>query len=615
MATVNMDRATKIRLREELAEQYKDIERQVLPTLFNQGEDPLTWDKRRLYQRFMLSYEDLDRDLRRRAGIELSRAVNLRRRAMQYYKPGTSAARGHWRWIWVIENMSAILRNLPPPNSPPAPPSAPPSPAGSEEEEEELTAPNTTENNTLEIQLDELALGEDDEDDQPWEHTDFDSTLERLEYFRNTLLDLWTAAGDDINQLTVADITTCCLVPVMRREFAKLEQKSPKGYYDKDGRFSREILETAAGNDPNGLAGKLLESADYLSQGTWPDVQSTIASLADDIPPRPGFRPVWRRSLPRRHPLLEWVTDIESENQEKLGRRGKKREHFMHRLDMIFAWKLVEDLRDIPGRRPSLLLKLRNATVRRLGELTIAVRRVGLETPQEELQRQFAAMINTISGMMDFALKHDSVLSLGAISTWIDYTQTQLNGYVCLLLPIQAMVFLYEVSAILWRQEEIPAASALEAFCNRYKNFLYYDSERPADRPEWLTHIRFHAPRLSYELRAQRLEAERNHSIANTWIRFAFANGYDTPRNFGFNMAAGSENWLRAVGELTKQQLQAPSIVPLLYEVNRYFRSLNSQMTEPNDALVALGRVVWEQRRAAVEETLDAFQFNPAWFP
>lgn len=67
--------------RANLASQYKALELQAIPSLFDHDDETQTWSKRRLLFRLSTQHDELDGEVMAEAADDLSKAVKLRREA------------------------------------------------------------------------------------------------------------------------------------------------------------------------------------------------------------------------------------------------------------------------------------------------------------------------------------------------------------------------------------------------------------------------------------------------------------------------------------------------------------------------------------------------------
>ncbi|KAJ8117639.1 hypothetical protein ONZ43_g4166 [Nemania bipapillata] len=130
------------------------------------------------------------------------------------WPPGTASAQRHWDWIAVLDGMVQIL------NTP-------------------------SEDGNAEI-VDNIAKAAPANDNELWVSMDFDIALENMAHWRKLLADVWKAAMDDPELMTVANVF------VGNRSGSNVLHE----WYDNEI-FRFEILARAAENDENGLAGEL----------------------------------------------------------------------------------------------------------------------------------------------------------------------------------------------------------------------------------------------------------------------------------------------------------------------------------------------------------------------
>ncbi|RYC65125.1 hypothetical protein CHU98_g1093 [Xylaria longipes] len=248
------------RRRTRLADQYKAIELEVIPSLFPQYNNVLRWRKSDVLYRLRLDYHSLGDQLRTTAATRLTEAAALRRQAMPLWPAGTEAADRHWEWIDILDTMSTLLRIT---NEPP--------------------------------DLDKLDINEPappvDDDEELWAVMDFDLYLEQMTHWRETLAQIWKMAKEDPKQMSVADIMTGCAVRYFRSEMAAMVTRFP-GWYEANGAFRPDILEYMAKKGQNGIGAELTNIIQNVKEKKVKEMQE--------------------------NPLIDWMIDVVKANKEHI---------------------------------------------------------------------------------------------------------------------------------------------------------------------------------------------------------------------------------------------------------------------------------------------------------
>ncbi|KAI0876715.1 hypothetical protein GGS24DRAFT_201137 [Hypoxylon argillaceum] len=547
--------------RANLASQYKALELQAIPSLFDHDDETQTWSKRRLLFRLSTQHDELDGEVMAEAADDLSKAVKLRREAMTLWPAGTASAKRHWDWIDVLDRMIVILNT--------------PHSINSIQTVEEIASTSLADDNEL------------------WVAMDFEIALEQMAQWRRLLVGVWNVAFDNPKEMSIADVATCCLVRYMKSEMAALELSFPE-WYDEKGSFRLEILEQAAENDETGLAGELKAIVDSLHQREGLEkMQSALNSAKMGGPPKSNISVFTGDAVRHRNPLIEWMIEIAKSYKE----------NHLFRPEMLIAWRFVLDTTE--KFNDGDVARLRSAAVRRLLELQIMARKTSEFLPNLFYEPIFNSLVERIRAMNTYALEQKSLPSFGVIYTWVDYIQTQINSFLCSIPTLQTMAYIYDCNIIIRRQEVVAASPSVEAFCNRYGKAIYF-SGRPRDEASWKRAVRdWVLVKPGMKQTQRQLEIQRD----EVWVRYAFDHNFQTPREFGFNMTAGTEQWWQAIQDTTRFELQAPSVASLFQKVSKAFGEGAREAM-----LKQLLSYDWKKQREPLEKAILWYKFEESWF-
>ncbi|KAI0451286.1 hypothetical protein F5B21DRAFT_385674 [Xylaria acuta] len=559
--------ADQILERRKLANRYKTIENETIPSLFKQNEDTRSWSKIKVLKRLTTEHAKLNGQLKATAAKSLTQAATLRKQAMRLWPGGTEAARRHWDWIDILERMSAVLRTT---NKP-----------ADVEKRQEIV---------------EAAPAVDEE--EPWTVMDFDVYLEQMNHWREVLAQIWNMARDDPKQMSVADIATGCAVRYFRSEMAAMDLSFPE-WYEKNGAYKPEILAYMAKKDPNGIGGELSKIVEFVQKKE--NVQKMQSILNNGklsgFPPnaeKEGGFWIMGDAARHRNPLVDWIVDIVKKNTQ----------HIAH-AELIIAWLFVSDSMKLAE---DDIIRLRTATVARLTELLITHKPLE-EILIDDIARKVVLkhLGDRVHAMTNYVMKQETIPGLAIAHTWADYTNVMMNTLMFIFPALNQMAYIFDCNMILKRWENVPAVTEVEQFCNRYGRGLYL-SGRPKYEVTWKSSVRKWVTMETSNFKVL-LNQQKDIEKDKVWVRVAMDQNYQTPKEFGFNMRAGTEKWWQAIREKAAYELHEPSVITV------YKRVFDSYDVKAARILIEkLLHWDWKKDRRAVEEALNSFQFSGDWF-
>ncbi|KAJ2989656.1 hypothetical protein NUW58_g3360 [Xylaria curta] len=270
--------------RRRLHNQYKAIERQIIPSLFAKGTNIQTWSKIAVLRGVTSQHDKLEDNVRNIAAARLTTAIDLRKQAMPLWPVGTDAEKRHWDWINILERITNVLKTS----------------AGPDEAVARLNIVHST---PAEIVKDE----------SPWTNADLDIYLQQMSHWRQTLIEIWQAAIDDPTQLSVADISdgggkaTGCAVRYFKMEMAGMEVCNEE-WYEKSGSFKPKTLEYMARREPDGIGGDLFKIHQSVRRKkVWHIEKDLEHTEFHGFPPNTN-RWIFADSARHSNPLVDWET-------------------------------------------------------------------------------------------------------------------------------------------------------------------------------------------------------------------------------------------------------------------------------------------------------------------
>ncbi|GAP92911.1 hypothetical protein SAMD00023353_10500160 [Rosellinia necatrix] len=504
-----------------LSAQYKAIERRAMRALFV-GENSHEWSIRRILFNLSTNRENISDEVKAAIAKDLATAAKLRKKAMRLFSPGTTAAQDHWAWITTLYRMTIILQGPTPTNdSPPR-------------------------------------------DKKLWVLADFVVHLKLLASQRKFFIQLWPSQlwpnfTQEPTEIAVADVATCFLVQYVKSEMAAMELCFPE-WHDETGSLRIKILEQAAKDDATGLAADLMSVVASMRE------QDGIARMQDVLEaskmesPASSFAErdqcLFGDNIRHGNPITQWIAEIIKKYPA---------DNIPLRLDLIFAWRLVLDSMLY---NQATITSVRTNACRRLVTLRLTVDVVVHLLPEDAGRIYFKAMMNRIVILNKYIMKQELGPSLGVVYTWAEYITSQgVTQFVCAQLTVKLMAHIYDAQVILRRQDRVPAAPMVEAFCDRYRKYLY-SGRRPRSEVSWKRSVQELLPfDENTKPEGVRVYPKTNTPKKKVWLPYVFQNNFQAPREFGFNMSAGSQEWWQAVQEKVRAELLQPSVLQFLVRV------------------------------------------------
>ncbi|KAI0530150.1 hypothetical protein GGR58DRAFT_508757 [Xylaria digitata] len=565
--------------RRRLAEQYKAIEGETIPSLLGDANDVHTWSKIDVLRGVMHEHEHLDDEFRNAAAEKITQAIALRKEAMPLWPAGTEAEERHWDWIDILERMTAVLKTS--------------------RGDGEVAARNAIVDDTP------AAVANDE---KPWTNVDLDIYLKQMGHWRQTLADICQMAMDDPKQMSVADISIGCAIRYFKTEMAAMEL-SYEDWYDEFGSYKDTTLQYMERREPDGLGGELSKICESLKGKKVREIEDELKKA--DFHGFPPENDRWLFADRARHinPLIHWARDII--------RRTQKHNNTTSHAEFLLFWLFISDSVKHAQERKQ---QLKAAAVRRLNEvLKTSMLFDDIFGPGQAAKIIYNEMVQRVQAMTKYVMQQDSVPSIAVAHTWADYSNVMLNVLLFQQTPVRTAVYLFEANVLLNRWQKLPAATQIEQFCNRFGDYVYPDG-RPTTEAEWKSHAsewKDEEDRLSTmdfnslitTIIGRMTDYTRVDKCGKSWARIAIIEDHLTVKREDFEETQGTTKWWEAIKKRAEEELRVPSIGPLHVKIRKDFNT-GHQLA----ALQVLTDYKWRSQRKRIETILETFPISPDWF-
>ncbi|KAI1156652.1 hypothetical protein F4825DRAFT_446128 [Nemania diffusa] len=572
MSNRNQDIAMR---RRELQTQYNAIEGATISSLFRSRTNIWRWSKMALLRGVMLEHENLKDEFRNAIAEKISTVVALRKEIMPLWPVSADAETTHLQWINTLQRIIRVLR----------------------------TTDNTAdvEKRRKIIESTPVAIVEDE---RPWADVDMDIYLKQMGHWRKNLVSIWETAMDDPKQMSIADISTARAVWHFKVELAEMELCNVE-WYNKSGEYKPETLYDMSKVEPDGFGGELFRIFESVREKSLPDIEKELENTKLD---GYGFPRVvkhrWLLADRSRHanPLIDWVSDVI--------KRTRKVGDTRINAEFLLAWLLISDSKKMAKDH---IQRLQSASVKRLLDVVQASRII----PAVFGDKSYGVILDKaiaqrVRAMNKYVMKQETVPSLAIAHTWADHLIVMINIFLFNQPALKMTAFLLDANMILKRWQNVPAAPEAEQFCNRFAEYLYPQGRRPKTEDEWkMSTADWLAGRPENVLQLDKKLGDYSmvERSGRSWERIEVIEEHLTLKPGESRITRGTEKWWQAVKTRATEELQSPSIVPMLHKIDT---DLNLELML--DIIYKLEGCDWEKEETKVEETLARFEVPSDWF-